>query len=110
MDVVRSALLAGEIDDAYKVVFNAVRRLDLYRRSTGDRRYDVYFNFLTLLQDVLEGKKGWKSISDYIRDNPDISKYVDSNFLSSFPYYLFYSVDRYNVRFPYFDGKRCDDR
>ncbi|MCY0851689.1 MAG: hypothetical protein OWQ34_02995 [Thermoplasma acidophilum] len=111
MDVIRSALLAGEIDDAYKVIFNARKRLELYKSTTGDSRYDPYYEFISILDDVVRGRRSWKELKAYIDGNMDVlSKFIDPDFLRSFPYYLFFSIDRYNVRFPYFDGKRCDDR
>ena len=30
-------------------------------------------------------------------------------FLKNFIYHLYYAADRYNVRFPEFNGKRCGD-
>ncbi|PYB68016.1 hypothetical protein DMB44_05805 [Thermoplasma sp. Kam2015] len=111
MDVIRSALLAGEIDDAYKVIFNAKKRIELYKSTTGDSRYDVYYGFISLIDEVVKGRRSWKDLRSYTDENFEkLSAYVDPDFLESFPYYLFFSIDRYNVRFPYYDGKRCDDR
>ncbi len=110
MDVIRSALMAGEIDDAFKVIWNAINRIQYIKDTTNTNKYDVYLAFLNNLLEVIRGHKEAKSIDLFIDQNPDIKKLIDPSFLEGFPYFLAYATDRYNVRFPYFDGKRCDDR
>ncbi len=110
MDIIRSALMAGEVDDAFKVIWNAINRIQYIKDTAKTDKYDVYLAFLNNLLEVIRGHKEAKSIELFVEQNPDLEKLIDPSFLEGFPYFLAYAMDRYNVRFPYFDGKRCDDR
>ncbi|MGC8608384.1 MAG: hypothetical protein ACP5UV_00760 [Thermoplasmata archaeon] len=110
MDVIRSALLTGEIDDAFRVIWNAISRIQYLKSVNNTDKYDLYLAFLNRLLEIIKGQKKPSSIDDFIKQNPDLSKMIDPSFLVGFPYFLAYTMDRYDVRFPYFDGKRCDDR
>lgn len=115
VEVIKSALLAGEADDAESWIRGAMRKIEIYRKVTKSDRYDPRYSFLEELQKCLSGEISVSEMKEAVEKIPGIrGTFVPEDefdsFLDSFMYYLQYSVDRYNIKLPGFDGKRCDDR
>lgn len=115
VEIIKSSLLAGEVDDTVAWIKGAMDRIVVYRRVTKKDKYDARYRFLEALMDYLEGKLGSSSFREAVNRIPDIrSAFVPveeyKDFMDSFTYYVQLAVDRYNIRYPDFDGKRCDDK
>lgn len=115
IEVIKSALLAGEADDAESWIRGAMRKIEIYRKVTKSDRYDSRYSFLEELQKCLSGEITVEEMKEAVEKIPGIhDTFVPEaefdTFLNTFLYYLKYSVDRYNIKLPGFDGKRCDDR
>lgn len=115
IEIIKSALLAGEVDDAAKWIQKAMGNIEMYRRVTKKDKYDARYRFLSALNDFLEGKTSIEEFRTAIEKIPDVRGiFVDTDefksFIDSFLYYVQLTSDRYSIRLPDFDGKRCDDR
>lgn len=115
IEIIRSALLAGEVDDAENWIKGAMGKIEIYRRVTKKDTYDSRYRFLEELQNCLSGKISVSAFREVVQNIPGIREiFVPpeefSTFLDNFIYYLNYTVDRYNIELPGFDGKRCDDK
>ncbi len=115
VEVIKSALLAGEVDDAEKWIKKEMGKIEVYRRITKKPKYDARYRFLEVLQNYLSGQLTIGELRTAIEKIPEVRGiFVPpeefKTFLDSFLYYLQYTVDRYNIKLPAFDGKRCDDK
>ncbi len=115
VEVIRSAMLAGEVDDAMAWIDHALEKITIYRRVTKKGKYDSRERFLATLRRFLSGEISKHDLREEIEKIPGIrSQIVDpeefGEFLDNFLYEIGLAADRYNVRFPEFDGKRCDDK
>ncbi|AKA48808.1 hypothetical protein IX51_06470 [uncultured archaeon] len=115
VEVIKSALLAGEVDDAADWIRKAMHRIEIYRRVTKKSKYDARYRFLESLMGYLSGDFRLDELRKNIEKIPGVrDMFVDPEefrtFLDSFLYYVQLSADRYNIRYPSFDGKRCDDK
>lgn len=114
-EIIRSSLLAGEIDDAAAWVKKAMRNIEVYKRVTKSSKYDARLSFLKALMAYLSGDMDFEDLKQTIHRTAGIrDTFVPRDefdeFMESFLYYVHLAVDRYNVRYPSFDGKRCDDK
>lgn len=114
-EVIRSALLAGEVDDAVAWIKKAMRNMEIYRRTTKSAKYDALYRFLQSLMKYLSGETVMEEFREEVHRIPGIrDAFVPheehDQFMDSFMYYIRLAVDRYNISYPAFDGKRCDDK
>ena len=109
LEVIRSAILSGEIDDAAKLIQKNMKK---YERAYNITKKEIFREHMSILNDmmlVLEGKKGTDELRDKMLKMRIYGEDDYEAFVNSFIYILDYCLDRYNVRWPSFDGKRCDD-
>lgn len=115
MEIIKSAIIYGDLDDAMAVVKGRLKSLSYSLKGKPSRKKSEYSQFLSDLEKLLSGNislddfKGATEKLDTLMDSLDITGDRE-NFLASFYYLLEYSLDRYNIRYPSFDGKRCDDK
>ena len=115
VEVIKSALLAGEVDDAAKWIRKEMGKIEVYKRVTKKTKYDARYRFLEALENYLSGQLTIDELRTSIEKIPEVKEiFVPpehfKTFLDSLLYYLQYTVDRYNIVLPGFDGKRCDDK
>lgn len=115
MEIVKSAILFGDVDDAYSRIKKSMERIEIYKRMTKSTKYDSYFHFLELLSELVKGSITIGDFKEKVSKIPSVDTMFDKSeeaesYLSSLMYFLEYCIDRYNIRYPSFDGKRCDDR
>lgn len=115
MEIVKSAILFGDVDDAYSRIRKSMERIEIRKKMTTSTKFDSYYNFLELLSDLFKGTISFSDFREKVSKIKGIDTMFDrseeaGNYLSSLLYFLEYSIDRYNVRYPSYDGKRCDDR
>lgn len=115
MEIIKSAIIYGDLDDAMAVITGRQKSLSYTLKKKPTEKATEYSEFLKNLERLLKGEM---SLGDFKGSMGKLSKLLDylditgdrENFLASFYYLLEYSLDRYNIRFPMYDGKRCDDK
>ena len=115
MEIIKSALLAGEPDDAVSRIESSLKKIRNIQRMTKTDKYSKYYEFLENLLSLLRGEKSLDEFREYTTSDGVLDTLFDrssesKDYLGSLLYFLEYSIDRYNIRFPEYDGKRCDDK
>ncbi len=115
VEVIRSAMLAGEVDDAVKWIEKSMEHITVYERVTKSSKYKPRYAFLEALKDYLSGNLTRTELRQNIEKIDGIRTYIVGpdefeEFLDGFLYDIELAADRYNVRYPNFNGKRCDDK
>jgi hypothetical protein len=114
IEIIKSAILYGDMKDAMFIIDRRISSLNRYKSDRADRTKQSYAQFLKNLKNVLSGNltvdefKGIvvsNSLDAWFSPDPSLRK----EFLDSFSYFLRISMDRYDVRYPKYDEKRCDD-
>ncbi len=114
LEIIRSALLSGEIDDAVSRVDNRVKRYQSLYFLTKNMKYSVASDILSTILEVLKGKAPPDSVIK-ISDEVGDSMYTQFNiadskeYFKNLVYYLQLMLDRYNIKYPVYDAKRCGD-
>ncbi|MEM0158061.1 MAG: hypothetical protein QW812_00935 [Thermoplasmataceae archaeon] len=114
IEMIKSALIYGDIEDAHRFIASALENARVRLRYRPSERVSAYRAFLQQLDSVLSGKtsvEGFRSYLDGSRAMGLLYRMPDQDrqLMESFLYLLSISIDRYNVRYPSFDMKRCDD-
>lgn len=105
IEIFKMAMVNGDVNNAYRVV---EKNMKLYAK----RGLKIREEFMQYLIEAMKGnitpEELYKIYSDekynifpYVRDYKGyVYSMVDT---------IMYSINRYNIRYPAFDGKRCDD-
>ncbi|HLH86060.1 MAG TPA: hypothetical protein VKU79_04270 [Thermoplasmataceae archaeon] len=114
IEMIRSALLYGDADDAYRMITEAYERTRISLRYRATERLSSYNSFLQRLRDVLEGRLSIDGFRAYLEHGGVMGKLYrmpdeDRRIMEGFLYQVELSLDRYNIRYPRFDMKRCGD-
>lgn len=115
LEIIKSAIIYGDLDDAMSLIRKRKKSLSYEIKARPTEKALQYSRFMDSLEKLLAGEislKEFKGIAeslDKLAGSLDISGDT-SLMLDSLFYLLEYSLDRYNIRFPSYDGKRCDDR
>ncbi|MCL4346028.1 MAG: hypothetical protein M1375_02190 [Candidatus Thermoplasmatota archaeon] len=109
IEVIRSSLLSGEIDDTVNFIKSRMKKYARIFNINRNNRFEKHLEILAEMIKVLEGKETTdefraRLLSDYIYNEDDREAFVESLI-----YTFDYCIDRYNIKWPSFDGKRCDD-
>ena len=113
LEIIKSALLFGDVDDAMERLNKSISRIEYQNRVTREKRNIKELTFLRDLKLLLEGKismDDFKSRVDASNIDMDNSRLYGEDTLKSLYYMLELVIDRYNIKYPSFDGKRCDDK
>ena len=114
MEIIKSAIIYGDIGDAEKVIQRRIRNLGLILKRRSRPELQEYLEFLKALDSLLRSQitlEQFKSISGGIHGLENLLERQtgEHGYLPSLFYLLELAIDRYDVRFPEFDMKRCDD-
>ncbi|MCL4350002.1 MAG: hypothetical protein M1414_06980 [Candidatus Thermoplasmatota archaeon] len=109
--VIESALLSGEVDDAVKLI---EKKCNIYKNPASGKNGEKIRKHVKVMEAVMESLKNSIGIEEFMKIMNDNYSYSteDGNsekFIQSFSYMVFYSIDRYNIHYPAYDGKRCGD-
>ena len=114
LEIIRSAVLSGEISDAWSRIEKRIEKYRFAYSITHKERYKIAAEFLTHFKNILSGKDSIESLS-YLASpigSCGFSQFEEDaarEYLSNLAFYLRIMLDRYNVRMPAFDAKRCGD-
>jgi hypothetical protein len=114
-EVINSALMYGEPGVSMKLIerkLMELRRLKRISDSNG-HRFDSHISMLELYSQVIKGKLTVEDFSRRFKEIKDIQPKLEIDDLDfaveTISYYLQLSMDRYSIRYPEYDSKRCDD-
>ena len=108
LEIIKSALLYGEPTDAMNRIESSLRRIKRLE-DIGEKLYTDHILFLTKMREYLQGNISSTDLHDFLMKK-NIFRIEDyESFVENFVYFCQYSRDRYNLRFPDYDSKRCDD-
>ncbi len=113
MEIIKSALLFGDVDDAMERLNKSIKKIEYQNRVTREKRNMKELAFLEDLKLLLEGKITMNDFKSRVHASGidlDNSKLYEEDTHRSLYYMLELVIDRYNIKFPSFDGKRCDDK
>jgi hypothetical protein len=109
LEVIDSAVLSGEIDDAMKLIERKLKSLESEVNISKNERIRSHLKVMQSIDDFLRGKIDIDTVKNVMNSNFVYDVEDRKGFLENFVYHLYYAADRYNVRFPEFNGKRCGD-
>ncbi len=114
IEIIKSAILYGDIKDVMSIIEKKIHSLTRYKGDRANLMKQNYVRFLTNLKNTLSGSISVDEFKDIVSANNLIGWFspdpdIRDEFLNSFCYFLKVSIDRYDVRYPVFDEKRCND-
>jgi hypothetical protein len=114
LEIIRSAVLSGEIDDAWLRIKARKEKYGFAYTMTHKEKYKIAAEFLSRIENILSGKDSIESLADVTLSIgscgfPQFEEEAAKEYLSNLAFYLRIMLDRYNVRMPAFDAKRCGD-
>ena len=114
LEIIRSAILSGEISDAWSRIEKRSEKYRFAYSITHKEKYKIAAEFLTHFKNILSGKDSIESLSNMASSigRCGFSQFEEDaarEYLSNLAFYLRIMLDRYNVRMPAFDAKRCGD-
>lgn len=109
LEIIESAVLSGEVDDAMNLIQKRKRDLPGIVNAYKNEKLRSHLKVLLGIEGYLEDHESFDSLLSIINSNFVYDVDDREGFISNFMYQLYYSKDRYNIRFPHFDGKRCND-
>lgn len=115
MEIIKSALAFGDLDDAMSLIKRRLESLSYYLKNHPKERQVTYYKFLESLNSLLKGEMSLDGFRESVGNLSGLPELLDitgdpGEIMDSLFYFLEYSIDRYNVRYPSYDGKRCDDK
>ncbi len=115
LEIIKSAIIYGDLDDAMSIIRRRQKSLAFYLKRNPKPKTVLYSKFLESLDSLLKGEINLDTFKERIGNLQGLPELLDmtgdtGEILDSLYYLLEYSLDRYNVKYPYFDGKRCDDK
>ncbi len=114
LEIIRSAVLFGEIDDATSRITKREAKYRFSYSISHKEKYRAAADLLSKIRNILSGDAPIESIVEFasIIGSYGFSQFeadAAMEYLSNLAYYLKITMDRYNVKLPVFDPKRCGD-
>lgn len=114
LEIIRSAVLFGELDDAASRIRKREAKYMFSYSISHKEKYKAAADFLSHIRRILSGEVPIESITDFapVIGSSGFSQFdtdAAREYLSNFAYYLRIMMDRYDVKLPVFDPKRCGD-
>lgn len=112
-EIIRSALMMGDLNDAVWKIDSVIKKSENLHIFTGKSVYADYVKVMKTLKDVLKGDKTVREMRNMMTSDQFYSLYPGNEtekFVDTFLFNLEFCLDRYNVKYPDYDEKRCDDK
>ena len=115
MEIIKSALIYGDIKDAISVIRRRKRSVQLSLKYQKSAKLEALKSFLTSLEDLLKGEISLSDFRKNVSSLANLGSTLDmtgetDEYFESLYYLLELAIDRYDIRYPVYDGKRCDDK
>ena len=105
IEIFKISIVDGDVNNAYRIVEKSMEKYE--KRGEGIKK-----EFMEYLIKGLKGELTTDEISNVLSDD----KYNIFPYIRDYKGYIFslidamkYSINRYNINYPDFDAKRCDD-
>ncbi len=105
IEIFKISIVDGDVNNAYSIVEKNMKKYE----KKGE---DIKNEFMEYLIKGLKGELSTDDISNVLSDD----KYNIFPYIRDYKGYIFslidaikYSLNRYNIKYPDFDAKRCDD-
>ena len=105
LEVFKASMVAGEIDNAYDIINKNMR---LYNKKNDVNNAD----FMNLLIKSMKGEISPDELRNTLMDQKyNVFKFIENydEYIKSLTEIIIYSLNRYNIKYPVFDSKRCND-
>ncbi len=105
VEIFKSAIIQGDLDDAYDIL---EKNLKIYTEKKWKRRTEMVSMLLkTIKNEITTDELGYylKNMKHSFLKN--IENYDE--YMNSLMDYVIYAKNRYNIKYPEFDSKRCND-
>ncbi|MCL4438461.1 MAG: hypothetical protein M1616_03770 [Candidatus Thermoplasmatota archaeon] len=116
LEIIRSSLIYGEPSIAMDLIERKTKKLKYIMRVSRKPRDDIrdHMAMLECFRQVINGAITVDEFKEQISRIPSFMKVLspdqDISALENLSYTVQLSLDRYNIRYPEYDSKRCDDR
>lgn len=116
LEIIRSSLIYGEPSIAMDLIERKTKKLKYIVRVSRKPRDDIrdHMAMLECFRQVINGEITVDEFKEQISRIPSFMKVLspdqDISALENLSYTVQLSLDRYNIRYPEYDSKRCDDR
>jgi hypothetical protein len=105
IEIFKMSIINGDVNNAYKIVERNMKRYEKKGNT-------VEKEFMEYLIKGMNGELSYDNIYSVLVDD----KYNIFPYIKDYKGYIFalidamrYSINRYNIKYPDFDAKRCDD-
>ncbi|WP_337860064.1 hypothetical protein [Ferroplasma sp.] len=105
IEIFKMSVVNGDVNNAYSIVD---KNMKLYKKKGLKNKEEFMQYLINTLKGEIDPEDLYKIYSD--------DKYNIFPFIRDYKEYIFalvdiikYSMNRYNIKYPEFDGKRCDD-
>ncbi len=110
LEIIRNGLLSGDLDDAVSRLKKDIAETSSRQDEAGKLANSAFRQ----IEETLEGKAKPDNFLKGMTERQSFILFSDrretEEILKLYRYVLWYSIDRYNVRYPKYDGKRCGDK
>ena len=113
LEEIKSFMLMGDVRSSIKWLERRKIKSKYLFMATKNDRYVEMEKFLGIIEELIKGKISADDAEREMSSDEfsDLFYMVDDKkeLISAFVYYIRYTRDRYDVDYPRFDQKRCDD-
>lgn len=112
LEIIKMALFMGDLEDAMSKIDHTMKRMKRKYEMSHRDVYIFYWNLLSAIKEVLEGQRDPYSLREMLHDErikPYNTQMDMDRFAESTIFFLNYCIDRYNIAYPRYDSKRCND-
>lgn len=114
MEIIKGAIIYGDMADAENIIQRRARQLKFLLKRHKDVRYQSYLSLLQSVDSFLRSEMTLDEFKEKVGNIHGIENLLEGDagehgYLASLFYILQLSKDRYNVAYPRYDMKRCDD-
>ncbi len=105
LEVFKASMVEGEIDNAYNIIDENMK---LYHK----KNKVVNENFMNILIKSMRGEISPDELYNTLIDQKyNVFKFIENydEYIKSLTEIIIYSLNRYNIKYPVFDSKRCND-
>jgi len=105
LEVFKISMVEGEINNAYNIIH---KNMELYHKKHEFNNE----NFMNLLIKGMENEISPDELYGTLTDKKyNVFKFIENydEYIKSLTEVIRYSLNRYDINYPYFDSKRCND-
>ncbi len=105
VEIFKSAIIQGDLNDAYNIL---ERNLNIYTRKKWKRRSEM----VSMLLKTIKNEITTDELENYLKNmKHSFLKNIENydEYMNSLMESVIYAKNRYNIKYPEFNSKRCND-